>query len=83
LHRDMNLVLEILLEMEKRQHSDVNKDLQTKGYSVHAIAYHVKLMAEEGLIEAVDFSSHTSFAWKPTSLTSKRHELLDGFHAEA
>ena len=56
--RDMELVRQILLAIEA--HKDMKQKIkpEIEGYSEEQIMYHVKILADAGLIEAIDVSSH-------------------------
>ena len=75
--RDMDLIRTILLEIEEHQDPGSAVTLKAPGYSPLQIAYHVKLLTQAGLIEALDASHMQSLAWIPTSLTWSGHEFLD------
>ena len=75
--RDMDLARKILLETEKHQKPDEPLELQFEGHSPKEVAYHVKLLAQAGLIEAFEGSRMGAFEWWPTSLTWNGHEFLD------
>jgi hypothetical protein len=83
--RDMDLIRSILL-LQTEQHQDPIRPFvpSPEGHSEEVIAYHVKLLAEAGLIEATTFShseewtgdrSHVTFQCTmrrvPTSITTK------------
>ena len=82
MQRDMDLVRDILLEIEKNQNPMRDIKLQAHGYSPEQAAYHVKLLAEAGYLEAVDFSSMSGMEWRPKSMTWKGHEFLDATRNE-
>ena len=74
--RDMNLVREILLALE----ADTERgliDLTIDGFSVDEVSYHVKIMAEAHLLEAIDASSHDGDDWRAAGLTWQGHEFFD------
>lgn len=75
----MELAREILLRLEANE--DPNKVLrlenEIEGYSEQQIYYHTKLLAQAGLIEAMDASSARRLCWVATSLTMDGHEFLD------
>ena len=48
--RDMDLVREILLEIEKQYVSTAIYDLKVEGYDIATVAYHCKILHEAGLI---------------------------------
>src|SRR5262245_10975107 len=77
MQRDMDLVRMILLETEQHQEPNQDVQIQAASYSPEQIAYHVKLLAQAGYIEANDYSSLGNLAWRPTSLTWDGHEFLD------
>lgn len=77
MQRDMDLVREILLEVEQHQQPMRDVRIRATGYAPEQVAYHVKLLAEAGYIEAVDFSSFAAMEWRPKALTWKGHEFLD------
>ena len=55
--RDMDLIRCILLEIE--QHQDLGKlvRLKAEGWSPDQVAYHVHLLHQAGLVDAVNFST--------------------------
>jgi len=75
---DKDLVREILLALETDD-SDPRapKLLNISGYSYPQIAYTVRILAEGGLIEALNASSFDGFDWKPQRLTYNGHEYLE------
>ena len=80
--RDMDLVRKILLEVEGVSFEGGWIDLQIEGYSENEVSYHVLLLAEAGLIEAIDLSTNTSFAWAPKRLTWNGHEFIEASRDE-
>ena len=80
--RDMELVRRVLLEIEQSTNVDDWIDLGIEGYSPEEISYHVKILAEAGLLEAQDLTTNDEFEWKPKSLTWKGHEFLDAARNE-
>ncbi len=75
--RDFELVREVLLAVEASDNTQGLIDLTLPGHDDKAVSYHVKLLAEAGLIEANDLSTMHGFEWKPRSLTWAGHEFLD------
>lgn len=75
--RDMDLVRQILLEVEKQPDPRQPADLKIEGYDEGTIYYHVMLLSEAGLVEAIDFSHMTAVVWRPQRLTWVGHEFLD------
>ena len=80
--RDMELVRRVLLETEQSPTVDDLIDLKIEGYSLEEISHHVKILAEAGLLEAQDLTTHDEFEWKPKSLTWKGYEFLDAARNE-
>ena len=75
--RDLDVARRILLEVESRQEPWGYFDLAVEGVEPEAVSYHVKLLAQAGLVEADDTSTMGTFQWNPTSLTWQGHEFLD------
>jgi hypothetical protein len=75
--RDMTLAREVLLATEAHPPGRGPANIQVPGFSPEQVSYHVKIMAEAGLIEALDASASGNFDWRPTSLTWQGHEFLD------
>ena len=80
--RDMDLVRKILLDVEESdewRHSAV----AIEGLDDEMVSYHVKLLHQAGLIEAVDKTSLGTLCWHPTTLTWDGHEFLDAARDES
>lgn len=75
--RDMNLARSILFKLEKRQDYVGFTDLEIEGYSSDKISYHVMLLSEAGLIEAMNLSTHGGPDWRAVRLTWDGHEFLE------
>src|SRR3990172_5582998 len=75
--RDMDLVRDLLMALEKQDSYDGFTDLSIEGYSEDQISYHVLLIHEAGLIEAMDMSTFGGPSWKPVRLSWEGHEFLD------
>ncbi len=74
--RGMDLVRKILLDVEESdegRHSAVT----IEGLNDEMVSYHVKLVHQAGIIEAVDKTSLGRLCWHPTTLTWDGHEFLD------
>lgn len=73
--RDMDLVRRILLEIEEsdewRSGAITYEDVDDE-----VVSYHVMLLFEAGLIDAIDVSTNT-LRWHARSLTWHGHEFLD------
>ena len=75
--RNMNLVRQILLEVEKQPFTGEWVDLELEEYTPEEITYHVIILYEAGLIQAQDLSTFGGVDWKPTRLTWQGHEFLE------
>jgi hypothetical protein len=75
--RDMDLIRKILLEMEKAPFSEGWLELKLEGYDKNDISYHIMLLHEAGLIEAINISTLKILEWKPKYITWSGHEFLD------
>jgi hypothetical protein len=75
--RELDLIREILLEVERHDQPQKPFRVEAVGYAPDQIAYHVKLLAEAGYLEAVDLSTHHDLDWRPRALTWQGHEFLD------
>lgn len=75
--RDMDLVRQVLVVMEKHDEPHHRHALHIEGYDDRTVSYHVKLLAGEGFIEAIDASAMSGICWIPGSLTWDGHEMLD------
>ena len=74
--RDMDLVRKILFEIESRPDTGVCFEVQVSGVPQAAVFYHVRLMAEAGLIEAMNLTTD-DLRWEAVRLTWQGHEFLD------
>lgn len=81
--RDLELARRILLAVEAHQEPVDNIELQFDGEDPERVSYHVKLLAQAGLIDAEDTSSMGHFEWTPASLTWQGHEFLDAIRNES
>jgi hypothetical protein len=77
--RDMDLIRRILLDVEQcdETNGSGHLELDYEECSDQKMAYHVKMLREAGLIEALDFYDSNSPACWPTQLTWAGHEFLD------
>lgn len=73
---DMELVKKILLSIEEHPDPFNSFSLQIEGYTDLQIAYHIKLLSEANLIDAVNWSDSGGRDWRAKSLTWKGHEFL-------
>src|SRR3989304_682869 len=72
----MDLVRKILLAIEEKPTPE-HHSISIKDYSHEMVVYHVMLLREAGLIEALDFSSSGGPDFRPGRLTWQGHEFLD------
>jgi len=77
MNRNMSLMREILLAIEASNTTQGVINLELPNQAPEAVSYHVKMLADAGLIEATNLSSMHGFEWKPRSLTWEGHEFLD------
>jgi Hypothetical protein (DUF2513) len=78
LKRDMDLVRKILFAIRDCAKPYGPQDmLGVEGYPEDLISYHVKILAQAGLIEAYDASGMGLFQWYAGSLTWAGHEFLE------
>lgn len=75
--RDMDLIRLIMLKIEEQPFTSGWIDLDIDNYQQEVVAYHVLLLSEAGLIEAINLSAGSSISWKPRRLTWEGHEFLD------
>lgn len=80
----MDLVRDILFLLEKKSDpEDWVKPEDFEGYLPDEVGYHIKLMHEAGLIEAVDASSMSNpIAWIATHPTWEGHDFLEAARNE-
>ncbi len=76
--RDLDLIRAILMAVEDSGH-DLGSwmDLSIEGKTQLELSYHVQLLHEAGLIEAIDLSTKDGMHWEPKKLTWSGHEFLD------
>ena len=75
--RNMDLARNILLIMENEENPNGPGNISIPEFNDDVIAYHIKLLRDAGLIEAIDASSTSGFHFIPTSLTWEGHEFID------
>lgn len=75
--RDMDLVREILIQIEK--HGCTPTKLTIDGYSDEQIGFHISLMGDGGLLETQDVTSRTSQSRQgvPIKMKWAGYEFLD------
>ena len=57
-------------------------DVRVEGHSGEEISYHVMLLKEAGLIEAIDVGSHDGVCWRPKHLTYAGNEFLSAAESD-
>jgi DNA-binding transcriptional ArsR family regulator len=81
--RDMELVRQILLELEKKTApKSTMPEPEFPGYTPEQISYHVEIMYQAGLITAHDEGTINIYQWYPVNLTWQGHEFLDAARNE-
>ena len=75
--RDLDLVKSILVKIEANPDPIGWIEIELLEASAIEVAYHVKILSQSGLIEAVNVTTRSGFDWKAISLTWKGHEFLD------
>lgn len=76
----MELVRKILIALEEHENAFRPIPLSIEGidgYTKEQVKYHLKLMHQAGLIEAMKLSSFGGEEWVVKSLTWQGHEFLD------
>ena len=74
---DPDLVRQVLLKVEEFPFDGAFHDVEIEGRTENEISYHIMLLNEAGLLEALDLSTHSGVCWKPTRLTYDGHQFLD------
>jgi hypothetical protein len=77
----MDLVRSILLELEKETYGGTPVSIAIKDHSNEEIVYHVMLLSEAGLIEALELG-FGEINWMPIRLTWAGHEFLEAARDE-
>jgi hypothetical protein len=81
--REMDLAREILLEVERSEQTMGLIDLDIRDRDDEAVAYHVMLLHEAGLLQAKNLTTNSGFDWRPVRLTWSGHEFLDAAREDA
>ncbi len=76
--RNLELTTQILLQLEEAPPEIGWVDLDIEGHKEDEVSYHIKLLHDVGLIEALDVTTSGNFEWKAKSLTWAGHDFLDG-----
>ncbi len=75
--RDMDLIREILLEIERSPDPFYSKDIELENYSQDMINFHIMLLSQAGLINATNVSAHDDIQWIPNYITWGGYEFLN------
>lgn len=76
--RDMDIVREILLAIESSNQNPMDVlDLNLPNRNRQLVSYHVHILEEAGLIDAINFSDDSEHDYRPQSLTWQGHEYLE------
>lgn len=81
--RDMGLIREILLQVEARPSVNDWDLVEIEGRSQEEISYHVKMLDDAGLVEAIDMRSFgpDGYRYAPKFLTVWGHDFLDSIRS--
>jgi len=75
--RDMELCRRILLDLENKSFGTGLIKVDYNAVDPTIVAYHIKLLAEAGLIDAQDISKGDRLRWRVKSITWEGHDFLD------
>lgn len=75
--RDMDLCREILRQMEVHPNPEGPIKIKIEGRPDQEITYHLHLLRQADLIEAIEKTTFAGMAYAPQRLTWKGHEFLD------
>jgi hypothetical protein len=80
----LDLIRTLLIELESAPFEHGWVDLELEGYSPDQVSYHVRILADQGLIEAVDLSTKDKDwpDWRPKRLTAQGHSFLDEIRSD-
>ncbi len=74
---DTDLMREILLQIDASPATKGYITVAVPPHSEAAISSHIKILREEGFVEADDLSDHSGSDWGVTGLTSSGYKYLD------
>lgn len=75
--RDADLIRKILLEIEEKSENYMPVVPKIEGYSEEEISYHLGLLHQAGLVDALNLHHSGRDHWQVKSLTWQGHEFLD------
>ncbi|MHB8859327.1 MAG: DUF2513 domain-containing protein [Thermoleophilia bacterium] len=79
---DMDLARRILLELEENEEFMNFQPMHFDGILDEIVSYHIKMLAQAGLVEADDVSTMSGWDWRAKSLTYAGHEFLNAARDE-
>ena len=79
--RDWDLIRDIVLAVEAKP-DVVARPLKIEGYSRAEVAYHIKLLRDDGWLVALDASTLDGLSLQPTCLSSKGHSFAERLRSE-
>lgn len=80
--RDMDLCREILRRLEALPEPENFAPITIDGQSPETVSYHIKMLWEAGLIEALDLRTIGDYDYRAQCLTWEGHEFLEGARDE-
>jgi hypothetical protein len=81
--REMELVYKIL-EFAENKDDFIDPVLpEIQGFDGTTICYHVKILAQAGLVEAEDWSTDDGPTWVLTHMTNKGHDFFENLKQES
>ena len=80
--RDTELIRKILIALEDHEEPLFGGHLEIEGYSTEEINFHLMLLDEAGLIEAIDASTFSGPSYIPQRLTWDGFEFLEAVKNE-
>jgi hypothetical protein len=75
--RDMDLVRQILLAIEKHSGERLPNQPTITGWDASAVNYHLRLLQQDNLIDATVYKGDNNNHFAAIGLTWKGHEFLD------
>ena len=75
--RDMELIRKILITIEEFDKTQGEIPLKFDGYSDEQVSYHVKILHDHGLINAIDDTTDDGMCWMATGLTWAGHDYIE------
>jgi hypothetical protein len=77
MRRDFDLIREILLQVEENNDPTDCIIPEINGYSEEEVTYHINLLWQAGLVDALNMSTGGILSFCAKSLTWEGHEFLD------